>query len=147
MVCAEHYAKLEATVGAGKCSHENKTATCDRDGNDYEHCDDCGVSISELCEGPSPLASLEDSEDPKILYMIDGIRTRDIGSPASDFSRFEDLVVTAVEGTEHEKEDALEELAEDLANVEALAQVAYLLTTEGERREHYDAVWGHKEKL
>lgn len=66
-------------------------------------------------------------------------------SPVSDFSRFYDLVVTAVEGgTETDKEAALEELSQDLANIEVLAQVAYLLNKRGDLHEYYEAVWTHK---
>jgi hypothetical protein len=67
-------------------------------------------------------------------------------NPVSDFSRFRDLVVTAMESPKAEREAALDELAGDLSNVEVLVRAIVMqVITSDELQKHYDAVWKDEE--
>jgi hypothetical protein len=66
--------------------------------------------------------------------------------PVSDFSRFRDLVTTAAGGGfDSDKEAALEELAEDLANVEVLTQIAMGYVNAHGLEVFYNRVWEKKQ--
>jgi hypothetical protein len=69
-------------------------------------------------------------------------------NPISDWPRFRDLVHTAAQSVPvAEQEAALEELAEDLANVEVLVKIVQSYVNDKGLRAFYDLVWDKKEHI